>query len=163
MQIETKLVHDKSQVNIWIHEGHHNLGMGGITAVLLIVYFVNGSRSYIKLMTIVFMIVGILNYQVMSLVILWALIILSYELQIKRSQKKNYDIWKELGKNKSSSLIGVGLITQKVSYLDVTYTYMHNIVFYLGTNVDRGSPNTFDATPMEMQQDNPKGAELWAP
>ncbi len=70
MQIETKLVHDKSQVNIWIHEGHHNLAMGGITAVLLIVYFVNGSRSYIKLMTIVFMIVGILNYQVMSLVIL---------------------------------------------------------------------------------------------
>jgi hypothetical protein len=31
-------------------------------------------------------IVGVLNYQVMSLVILWALIILSYERQIKRSQ-----------------------------------------------------------------------------
>jgi hypothetical protein len=47
-------------------------------------------------MTIVFVIVRVLNYQVMNLVILWALIILSYEFQIKRSQKKNYDIWKEL-------------------------------------------------------------------
>ncbi len=35
--------------------------------------------------------------------------------------------------------------------------------FYLGTNVNNGSPYTFDATPMEVQQDNPKGAELWAP
>ncbi len=115
-------------------------------------------------MTIAFVIVRVLNYQVMNLVILWALIILLYEFQIKRSQKKNYDIWKELEKNKlASSLIGVGLIPQKVSYLDVIYTYMHNNVFYLGTNVNNGSPYTFDATPMEMQQDNPKGAELWAP
>ncbi len=67
--------------------------------------------------------------------------------------------WK---KKVTSSLIGVGLIPQKVSYLDVIYTYMH-IVFYLGTNVNNGSPYTFDAIPMEMQQDNPKGAELWAP
>ncbi len=55
--------------------------------------------------------------------------------------------WK---KKVTSSLIGVGLIPQKVSYLDVIYTYMHNIVFYLGTNVNNGSPYTFDATPMEM-------------
>jgi hypothetical protein len=60
---------DKPQVNISIHEAHHNLGMGGITT-LLIAYFENSSRSYIKLKTIVFVIVGVLNYQVMSLVIL---------------------------------------------------------------------------------------------
>jgi hypothetical protein len=82
-------------------------------------------------MTIVFVIVRVLNYQFMSLVILWAFIIPSYELEIKRSQKKNYDIWKELEKKnkKTGSLIEVGLITQKVSYLDVIYTYMQNNVF----------------------------------
>jgi hypothetical protein len=76
---------DKPQVNISIHEAHHNLGMGRITTVL-IVYFENSSRNYIKLMTIVFAIVGVLNYQVMSLVNLWAFIILSYERQTMRSQ-----------------------------------------------------------------------------
>jgi hypothetical protein len=60
---------DKPQVNISIHEAHHNLGMGGIKTAL-IVYFENSSRSYIKLMTIVFVIVRVLNYQFMSLVIL---------------------------------------------------------------------------------------------
>jgi hypothetical protein len=90
---------DKPKVNISNHEAHPNLGMGGITTVL-IVYFENSSRSYVKLMTIVFVIVmsfELPSYESCHFVsfhnsLIWAS---NHEISIG-----NYDIWKELERKK---------------------------------------------------------------
>jgi len=152
---------DTPQVNILIHEAHHNLGMGGITTIL-VVYFENSSRSCINDNCFC----DCKSFELPSYESCHFVSSHNSLVWVSNEEISKEKLWylKRAWKNKlASSLIGVGLIPPKVSYLDVIYTYMHNNVFYLGTNVNNGSPYTFDANPMEMQQDNPKGAELWAP